>query len=195
MANVSRVNGFRAVKHVNGSNYNGASNWYFVPATDGTALARGDLVKLAGSASTDGYATITKATTSGACVGVVAGFLTDYSNLAIPDQYRAASTARYALVIDSPDVVFEAQEDAVGGALAVTDIGLNVDFIDAGVSTTTGASGMQVDTSTKAATATLPLKLMGFVNRVDNEIGSANAKVLVVINNHQLASGTGTAGV
>lgn len=195
MANVSRVNGLRAVKHTNGSAYNGQANIYFVPSSDGTALAVGDPVKLGGSASTEGIATITKASTSGAVLGVIAGFLPDYSNLNLPLQYRAASTARYAYVIDSPDVVFEAQEDAVGGAMAAADIGLNVDFIDAGVSTTTGASGVQIDTSTKATTATLPFKLIGFAQRVDNEVGNANSKVLVIINNHQLAGGTGTAGV
>lgn len=195
MANVSRVNGLRAVKHTNGSAYNGQANLYYVPSSDGTALAVGDPVKLGGSASVEGLATVTKASTAGVVLGVVAGFLPDYSNLNLPLQYRAASTGRYVFVIDSPDVVYEVQEDAVGGALAVADIGLNVDFIDAGVSTTTGASGVQLDTSTKATTATLPFKLLGFAQRVDNEVGSANAKVLVAINNHQLAGGTGTAGV
>lgn len=195
MANVSRVWGFRPVKHLNGSPYNGQFNLYFVPASDGTAMFAGDLVKLAGSASADGYPTVAQGTASAAAVGVVVGFVVDPANLNTPGGYRAASTARYAMVADATDVVYEVQEDAVGGALAVADVGLNADVVVGAGSTSTGQSGMQLDTSTKATTATLPLKILGFVNRPDNEIGSANAKVWVTINNHQLGAGTGAAGV
>ena len=195
MANVSRVFGLRPVKHLDGSPWNGAVNLYYVPATDATAMGTGDLVKFAGSASVDGFPTIAQAAAGDASVGVVVGFAVDYSNLNLVSQYRAASTARYALVVDSPQVVFETQEDAVGGAAAVTDVGLNANVIVAAPSSANGLSGMQLDTSTKATTATLQLKIIGFVPRVDNEIGSANAKVLVTINNHQFKGGTGTAGI
>lgn len=195
MANVSRVFGLRPVKHLNGSPYNGQFNVYYVPASDGTAMGAGDLVKLAGSASADGYATVAQSAAGNPSIGVVVGFVVDYTNLNTPSAYRAASTARYVLVSDSPDVVYEVQEDAVGGALAVTSVGLNADAVVAAASSTTGQSGMQLDSSTAATTATLQLKILGFVNRVDNEIGSANAKMWVTINNHQLASGTGVAGV
>ncbi len=195
MANVSRVNGFRPVKHLDGSPYNGAYNTYYVPASDGTALFVGDAVKLAGSASDDGYATIAQAAAGNPVVGVVVGFRVDPTNLNTPSQYRAASTARYVRVADARDLVFEVQEDAVGGAAAVTDVGLNADLVVAAGSTTTGQSGMQLDTSTKATTATLVWKILGFANRPDNEIGSANAKVHVMINAHQHGDHTGTAGV
>lgn len=195
MANVSRVNGLRPVKHLNGSAYNGQANLYYIPASDGTAVGTGDLVKLAGSASADGYATVAQAAAGDASIGAVVGFVVDPSNLNQVAQYRAASTARYAIVADSPDIVFEVQEDAVGGALAVTAVGLNANTIVAAPSSTTGLSGMQLDTSTAATTATLQLKILGFSTRQDNEIGVANAKVLVSINNHQYGSSTGTAGV
>lgn len=195
MANANRASGLRPVKHTNGSAWNGQSNLYFVPATDASPMGIGDLVSLAGSASPDGYATVAKTAVGAATIGVIVGFYVDVTNLNNPGAYRPASTARYAMVVDAPDTIFEAQEDAVGGALAVTDVGLNVDFITGSPNTTTGLSVTQLDTSTKAATATLPLKIIGFVNRPDNEIGTANAKVWVQINNHQLNSGTGSAGV
>lgn len=195
MPNVSRVWGLRPVKHLNGSPYNGQFNLYFVPASDATAMFAGDLVKLAGSASSDGYATVAQSAAGNPSIGVVVGFVVDPANLNTPSQYRAASTARYAMVADATDIVYEVQEDAVGGTLAAADVGLNADVVVGAGSTTTGQSGMQLDTSTKATTATLVLKILGFVNRPDNEIGSANAKVWVTINNHQLASGTGVAGV
>lgn len=201
MANVSRVNGFRPIKYLNGSQYNGAVNTYFVPSGDGTAMFVGDLVKqdatgdtVAAGGLAQGIMSVVQAAAGDAVVGVVVGFTTNPLNLNTP-QYRLASTARYALVVDDPNVLFEVQEDAVGGALTAASVGLNANFIVAAGSTTTGASGMQLDSSTALDTATLPLKIMGFTQRVDNEVGSANAKVIVKLNNHQYGSHTGTAGV
>ena len=49
--------------------------------------------------------------------------------------------------------------------------------------------------ATKAVTATLQFKIMGVVQRPDNEITGNNTKVLVKFNNAQLSSGTGTLGI
>lgn len=201
MANVSRVNGFRPVKYLNGAPWNGQANLYFIPSGDATATFIGDLVTLDSSGDPSGSGgngygvrSVVQGVAAGAVVGAIVGFAIDPTNLNTP-QYRAASTGRYVYVADDPNLLFEAQEDAVGGALALADIGLNVDFVVGSGSTTTGTSGMQIDTSTKATTATLPLKLVEFSRRQDNEVGSANAKVVVKINNHQNAAATGTAGV
>jgi len=201
MPNVSRINGFRPVKTITGAAWNGQATRYFIPSGNATNTFVGDLVKLDATGDTTaaggknkGIRTVTQATATGAVVGVIVGLEIDPTNLNTP-QYRTASTGRYVYVADDPNLVFEAQEDAVGGALGVADVGLNVDFIVGTGSTSTGASAMQIDTSTKATTATLPLKIVEFVQRDDNEVDSANAKVLVKINNHQLAASTGTAGV
>lgn len=193
MANVSRINGFRPVMHITGAPYNGQFRKYALLAADGTATFIGDLVKLSGTASDDGYPSVAQAAAGNTPVGVVVGFAPDPTNLNVPI-YRAASTLRVVYVADAPDLVLESQEDAVGGALAITSIGTNVNFIVGSGSTVTGASGMQVDSSTAATTSTLPLRLIQFVDRVDNEIGSANAKVLVAFNVHQYGS-VGTTGV
>lgn len=202
MANVSRINGFRPVKYLNGAPYNGACNTYFIPSGDGTAVFVGDLVKLDATGDTvaagglaTGMQSVVQAAATDAVVGVVVGFVVSPTALNTP-QYRVASTARYALVVDDPNVLFEAQEDAVGGALTAADVGLNVKAIVGTGSTTTGASGMEVDSSTAATSnPTYPLKIMGFSQRVDNEVGSANAKVIVKLNNHQYNASTGTDGV
>jgi hypothetical protein len=207
MANTVRVNGFRPVKHLNGSPYNGQTNIYFAAGT----MYVGDLVKLSGTSDPSGSApSIVVSTAAGdtatgdASVGVVVGKVVtkldpvtgklSTGSMAL-DTPQAIAANDYVLVADADDILFEAQEDAVGGAMAITDVGQNVNFVDGGGSSTTGASGMQVDTSTKAGTANLVLKIRGFVNRPDNEVGVANAKVLVSINKHQLGQGTGTAGV
>ena len=53
MANTSRINGFRPVKHTNGSPYNGQSNMYYVASAADEILV-GDIAKLGGSADTNG---------------------------------------------------------------------------------------------------------------------------------------------
>lgn len=183
MANVDRVNGFRPVRHLNGSPYNGQVREYVVLAADSTALFVGDLVKLTGAADTDGRATVTQAAAGDTVVGVVVGFGVNPDNLNIT--YRPASTLRTVMVADSPDIIFEAQADET---LAAASVGLNANFVVGTGNTATGASGMEVDTSTAATTATLPLKILGFSRRVDNEVGAADAKVEVMINKHQMAN-------
>lgn len=214
MANISRVNGFRPVKHLDGSPWNGQVNRYFVAASDATALFQGDLVKLAAVSDTQGQTVIsgvpsiggtqgcTKfvAGTDTAAVGAVVGFAINPLNLNTP-QYRLASTATYVLVADAADTIYEVQVDGTtypggsAGIIAAAGFNKNYNVSDAGGSTVTGQSGMQVLTSSAATTATLPLKAMGARQQVDNDITSVNAKLLVVLNNQQFSGGTGTAGV
>lgn len=193
MANTSRINGFRPVKHTSGSPYNGQATLCFIPSSDGTAVYVGDVVKLAGSADTVGEApTVTLASAGDAVCGVVVGFMADPTNLNVGGTYRAASTNRYCWVVTDPDVVFEVE--ASNGTPAVTDVGLNVNHAVGTPSATFATSGAYVDFGTEATTATLTFKVLGFVPRADNEVG-ASAKLLVKINNHQYGSSTGTAGV
>lgn len=193
MSNVSRVNGFRPARHVDGSPWNGQLTKYFVSGSDATAIFNGDLVKLAAVSDATGVQGVTKfvAGTDSAAVGVVVGVAINPLNLNNP-QYRLASTATYVYVSDSPDTMYEVQADT---AISATGFNKNINVQDAGGSTTTGVSGETVQVSTINTTATLPLKIMGASQKVDNDITSAASKVLVMINNHQLSGGTGTAGV
>lgn len=195
MANVSRVNGFRPVRYLSGAPWNGKVSKYI---TDGSAaIFVGDLVKLSTTGNADGFRTIVQAAAGDACVGVVVGFMPDYSNLnAAP--YRLANTTRIAFVVDDPNVLFEAQEDGDTDPLETADIGSNVEFIVGSGDTTTGQSGMQIDSSEHATTADHSLKLIEVVQRADNEFptgGTAFTRWVVKINNHQLGSHTGTLGV
>jgi hypothetical protein len=202
MASVSRINGFRPVKFITGAPYNGQASLYFIPSSDSTAVCVGDLVKLAGNArSPTGVPTVARAGATDAVVGVVVGIpfsgvgdvanVPPVTNLDVP-VYRAASTDRYVMVADDPTVVFEAQYT---GTLATADIGLNASPDVTAGSTVTGASGMSIDGATKATTATLPLKLVGFPSRPDNNIGDSFVSAYVQLNNHQYKGSTGTAGV
>lgn len=186
MANVSRVCGARPVKHISGSPYNGQPNKYFIPSTDSTATFIGDFIKSAGSADADGIPTIAQAAAGDTIRGVVVGFIPDTADSPI---YRVASTNRYALVVDDPDIIFEIQEDSGGAATALIDVGENADIVVAAGSTVTGTSGMQLDSSTHTA-STAQLRIYGFAQRADNAQGT-NAKLLVLINEHELKSTSG----
>ncbi len=54
MANVDRPAGLKPLKHVSGAPYNGQTNMYLIPSTNGTATFIGDLVSLGGSAGAAG---------------------------------------------------------------------------------------------------------------------------------------------
>jgi hypothetical protein len=97
------------------------------------------------------------------------------------------------LIADHPDQLFvvQADDDTVN---AQTDIGLNYDITVAAGNATYKRSGMELDASTQATTATLPLRLVRIEPSVDNALG-AQVKCVVLINNHQNGSHTGTAGV
>jgi hypothetical protein len=209
MANTSKIRGFIPVKHVNGSPYNGQSNIYATAAADGTALFVGDPVKLAADGNAQGIQLVTKATAGAAVLGVVvgvintkldpvAGTMSGGSISLDTPVYRPASTAQYVLVCDAPDVIYEVE--AVTGSnasysFAVADVGQNADLSTVAGSTVTGTSAAALDMATKNTTATLQWKVLGVVQRPDNEITGASTKVLVKINNAQLGAGTGTAGI
>lgn len=192
--------GLRPVRYKSGAPYNGAANTYFVPAGDSTALFVGDPVIIAGDGDANGVSTVTRAAAGDRITGVVVGFTDNPAGLASPATktamelgYRPASTAAYVMVADDPMLVFEAEEDAVGGALAATAIGNNVDLVAAAGSTVTKRSGYLLDSST-AATTTAQVRIVGFSQRVGNVIGS-DPLVLVSIVEATETPAAGTTGV
>lgn len=199
MANVSRVNGLSVVKNLAGGASTGQVNQYFIPSGNSANVFIGDAVKADATGDTVaagglaiGIQSVVPAAAGDAILGVVVGFATNPLNLNTP-QYRVGSTGRYVLVSDDPNQIYEVQTS--NGTLAVADVGFNASIAVAAGSTTTGTSGVTLDVGTAAVGATLALRIVGFSQRVDNDPTSANAKVLVKINNSQLGAGTGTAGV
>jgi hypothetical protein len=181
MANANGARGLIPVRKFASSGYANALRRYSCPSTYATALFIGDPVIKTGTSDADGYSEVNSAANGGFITGVVVGFEDPPSMLL---GYGAASTTRAVLVADDPEELFEIQEDAVGGTLALASVGLNADLISAAGSTYSRASGWQLDTSTAAVTATLQVKIVEFQHRTDNEPASANAKVLVKINKH-----------
>lgn len=186
MANADSAFGLRPVRYLSGAPYNGAANRYFIPASDiDTAAFIGSVVRLTGGADADGIPVVTGNVSSGnAVVGVVVGVVPVTADSTI---YRVNSTARYVLVADDPNLMFEVQEDSVGGALAATAAGATCML--AGFTTGsafTGLSGIELDSSNVSETSDTDddVRIISLVQRPDNEIG-AHAKWLVRLNVHQ----------
>jgi len=210
MANISKINGFRPVKHLNGSPYNGQANMYEVAAADTDPVFVGDLVVLSAAAATAGLpavkalvgasAQVATGVIVGAVVGIINtkvdpldGNMTAGSISLDTPQYRPGSTKQLILVADSPDIIFETEADA---SVALADVGLNVG-VGASAHTNpllTGSSPMYAySTTAPSASATRPLQILGIVKRPDNQSASAFNKVLVKITTH--AYGNAVAGV
>jgi len=197
--------GFRPVKHLNGSPYNGQVNRYMISVSDTQVTNVGDFVQLSDNAAledtTSGFGVYPAVERIGSgtavpIIGVIVGFEPDYSNLNA-GAYRAASTKRIALVADSTDLIFAAPQDGTGGVVAAASVGLNVSInLGTAASTAPYASGMSVDSSTVATTATIPLQIMGVTASPDNDVTSTArpAEILVRVNTHAYKA-AGVAGV
>ena len=212
MANTSKINGFRPVKHVTGAPYNGQANIYGVASGDSTALFVGDVVKLAADGNAAGiqYVTAHAAGTAGTgqpALGVVVGIINtkldpvdgrmSAGSISLDTPvYRPGSVEQYVLVADSPDLIFEVEATAAGSAysFAVADVGQNANIFAGSGSTSTGNSAHSLNMSDKGTAATLPFKILGVSKKIDNEVTGNYTKVLVQINNHQYKS-VGTVGV
>jgi len=178
----------------NGGEYNGQIDVMYMPSSDATVLAVGDLVKLVANGDADGVPTCDIVAAGDTTCGIVVGF--DWRDGARDDlpNYKPASTEAYVLVATDPNLRFIIQEDSDGGALAATDIGSNANIATyVAANATTGRSQIELDSSTADTTSTLDLHIHRLYNVGDNEIG-ANAIWECSFNIHQYGS-VGVAGI
>lgn len=201
--------GFKPVKHISGSPFNGQGNIYV--NSGATSVVPGDVVKLAADGSTNGTPNVT--IINGATdvpVGVVIGVInakldpvsgtltTGAINLETP---QVGAQNAYVLVADDPDLIFETEI----ATYATTGINANHEFVTTTYNTTTGASNMKIVFN--GGEQADPVKLIGAVNRPDfsSTAGSAgyympvasdtNVKVYVLFNVHAYKGSAGVAGV
>ena len=192
MANIDRPSGFRPVGHLSGGGFTGRVRKYYSVNDN---LFFGDLVEkeATGTASgSGGYPGVDRmdSGTADILVGCVVGWEINPDSLNA--MHHAASSTLAVYINDDPMTIYEGQCD---GTLAVTDIGLNADVTIGSGSTTTGASNMEIAASGAATTQATPLKIMGLVEREDNDVASANANWLVMLNLHAYKNEAGTTGI
>lgn len=190
MANISKINGFKPVKHITGAPYNGQANIYAVKL--GEKFVAGDPVKLSAGASQGGVAEVTVATNDAAVLGVVVGVVpakldpvtgkmsAGSISLDTPVSVTGGSTPAFVLVADSPDIIYEVEK----ASFTATDVGTANGFDFAGTQGGDAATGTSSFYVTDTAIGVV--QVLGLVQRVDNEAG-AYAKVLARFNNNNFA--------
>lgn len=177
MANSDIVNGFKPIRRLSGGQF--VLNRFYIDSTNSVAaVGVGTMMKLAANTASVIVPEVAIAGASDTPVGPIVAF--EYDPDAPNRLYLPSSTSGYVLIADSPDLVLEVQ---CSGAFEDGDIGANASLIDAGTSTTTGASGQEIDISTIAATDTLVFRILRLLNREGNALGT-NAKLEVTYNFH-----------
>tara|TARA_R100001460_G_scaffold29353_3_gene58432 strand:+ start:284 stop:871 length:588 start_codon:yes stop_codon:yes gene_type:complete len=185
MANKDASFGCKPVRMMGGAPYSGGQSRYRIASGATTPIFQGDLV----TQLTAGVLGRHAASGTVPIVGVFNGV--SYTDPTTGEQifknhYPGSISASdiVANVIDDPNVVFEVQSDE---AFPVADLFGNFDIVEQSPvgSTLSGKSNAELDTSTGATTATLPLKAIDISQDPDNsDVASANTNVLVVIQNH-----------
>lgn len=172
--------GLRPVNLIGGQPYAGSTRLIKIANAYAANLFYGEPVSI----NTSGVVIAETGTTTVAATGVVGVFVgctyTDPNlKYKVFKQYwptGTVATDAYAYVVDDPDVVMQAQAD---GSVAQTALGANIGFTAAAGSTTTGNATTALDTATLNTTATLPLRIVGFVDGPDSTVGDAYTDVLV----------------
>lgn len=196
MANANRASGLSPVGQLNATAMSFSTRTYFIPSTDSNAYAIGDPVASLGSGDAAGVPGVILATagSGNALRGVIiatrgvkyGSSYVDPTSLDTTIIPASKTKAYYVTVMDDPYALYEIQEDSVGGAIATTNVTKNGNLVS-GVNSGF-VSGWQLQSSSVATGSTLQLKLFGVIQRPDNTVG-ANAKWLVMINNHELRGG------
>jgi hypothetical protein len=190
MSNQLEKFGLRPYRKLDGTPLVGAQNRYTVANNYGTAIFQGDMVIPVTGGNIERY----PGNTSTAVVGVFNGcFYTDpttqkptFKNY-YPGSVAAADIT--AFVVDDPDAVFLVDADAT---FARADLFQNYSLTAVSGNTTTGNSSQQLDVSESGTNATFIVQAIDISQDPDNsDTSSANANILVRINNHFYRSGTG----
>jgi len=178
--------GMKPVRHKSGSPYTGECTIYTVLATDAATLGPGSPVKLAGSMDAAGQTSVvTQATAGDTLIGVVTGII-PCAAIPLNQVYKQASVLCQVEVADDPDLIFEVQEDAIGGSMTAANIGAhytaNLVFTSATADTDTG-SGMSkamLDSSTAESSGAV-LEVTGVRRDQSNAAAQTGGAVLEVM--------------
>lgn len=197
--------GLRPVDRVSGAATTQGFKKYPIVSNYSVALMNGDPVILLNTGTGRGRlnrinatvaaTTITSSAGTTGTLGVFVGceYTDPTSSKYLQRQYYPGSIVAsdiQGFVVDDPFAIFRIQAD---DALDYNAIGCNASLIQTVVGNTlTGNSGLALDASSVANTATLPLRIVGFVEDARNTQSDAYPHVLVRLNVHHHLQTTGT---
>lgn len=173
-------NGFEPVSRRDGLPYSGATREYPIASGYGTALRRGDLVRLNNAGALVKAADTTALTANvGGFVGIFLGC--SYTDPVLGKTFRTNWTAStvaadaVAMVADDPDLIFRAvyvsSGTTVSGQTYAAVIGKNVSIVQ----NTTKVATSDIAVSGAANTATLPLRVVDVDRDSINSAGTYTA--------------------
>lgn len=204
VTNQNKPSGLTPVKYLNGADWSGQANIYFINSADTDAYNVGDIVSpVAGVDQWSGLQSIglTKTASSTICLGVAIAFgasptttssnrggpYIDPTNLTLINVPATKTKNYFALVVDDPKVIYEVQETGTGTtpatSLTFTATSKNASFLYAAPAAGVAVSGTTLDngitsTHTPQTSATVTngyfLRIMGLSQRLDPQTASWN---------------------
>jgi hypothetical protein len=188
MANVNKAFGLRPLGKL-GSNYNSdGDTQYKIASSTATAIFQGDTVTfgVSGGVSTGFIVKHTPAAPN--ILGVFLGcqYTDPTSKKPVWRNYYPGGIAAsdiVAFVVDDPNALFLVQASGIAG---VTAIGQNANLVQtAAGNTTTGVSGLELNTGSLGAASDLNVKVVGVTTDPSNDdLTAAYADLIVTINEH-----------
>jgi hypothetical protein len=180
MASTASPYGLRPVNLIGGQPYAGSTRLVKINNAYGSNIFYGQPVSINAS----GVVIAETGTSNVAATGVVGVFVgctyTDPNlKYKLFQQYWPSGTVAtdaFAYVVDDPDVVMQVQAD---DAVTQAALGANIGFSTFSGDTATGNSETSADAASINTTATLPLRIVGFVDGPESQVGDAYTDLLV----------------
>ena len=190
MATTAAPYGMRPVNRLGGTVNTGAFRQIKIASGYATAIFFGDVVKLVTAGTVEKDSGTATATPIGIFMGCT--YTDPNLNYKLHNQQWPASTVASdakAYVCDDPNMLFQIQGD---DTIAQADLGANAPIVQTAGSTSIGNSKNALDAGSIATTATLPLKIVDFVDGPTSAIGDTYTDVIVKWNvGHQWTNTTG----
>jgi len=188
MANMNAPMGLQPVSHINGGNWNGKTNRYYIASTDANAFYIGDVVQSTPGAGDGmingqivvGVPQVTKAGTGSNPRGVIVSIDPDQNGNGQRVVPATKLRGYFVEVADDPLLVFQIQANNTT-SLALTSVGKYADIVVAASLSGQGVSGTMLDIATIGLSANT-LRILGLANGDF----TANAQLLVCFNWHEL---------
>jgi hypothetical protein len=189
MATTATPYGLKAVNHLGGTPYAGATRLLPIASGYGTNIYNGSVVTIVAAGTIEIVTDLGNNADAfpNGVIGVFVGCTYTDPNLGtvvFRNNWPTGTVASDALayIVDDPDVIFMAQAD---GAVTQADLGQNTNFAavqatDTG-DTTTGNSSSAVS-STTAVTATIAFRIVDFVDSPTSTVGDAFTDLLIKFN-------------
>jgi len=179
MSIVAAPYGFRPIGLLGGQSFCGSTRMIKIASGYDTNVFNGDVVNIVTAGTMEKDTGTTTMTPAGIFMGC--SFTDDNQSQFLQKNFWLADTTvseddAVGYILDDPDAVFMIQAD---GVVAQTALGANAGVVQGAGNTLNGKSRVSLSASSVNTTATLPLRIVGFVDGPDSAVGDAFTDCLV----------------